>query len=246
MLSKQTVKYLKSLQIKKFRKEFGQFLVEGEKAVLEVLGSTIEVKELFITESFYKEHFHNIQSVAYTLCTSDQLGDIGNFKTNNAAIALCTIPEMGVVDWVTPGWTIALDGINDPGNLGTIIRIADWYRIPQIVCSEDTVEVYNPKVIAASKGSFSRVRIIYGPLEQLLRPCPYTIFAADLAGTSIYDQNFLKQGVLLMGSESEGVRINDRGITLQKITIPRLGLAESLNVGVATGICIDRIVGSGH
>ncbi|MFN8415513.1 MAG: RNA methyltransferase [Cytophagaceae bacterium] len=243
MLSKQTVKYLKSLQIKKFRKENGQFLVEGEKSVAEILSSSIQVKEVYATESFLKNYSRLLKEVDYTVCTEEQLGDIGSFKTNNAAIALCEIPETAEMDWTASTWTIALDGINDPGNLGTIIRIADWYGIEQILCSDDTVELFNPKVIAASKGSFTRVKVIYGDLEVLLKDCPYTIYVADLEGVNIHQHQFPEAGVLLMGSEADGIRISLKGAKAQKLTIPRFGEAESLNVGVATGICLDRIRG---
>lgn len=244
MLSKQTVKYLKSLQIKKFRKENGQFLVEGEKSVVEILSSHIHVKEVYLTESFFKKYQRLLKDVDYTVCTEEQLGDIGSFKTNNAAIALCQIPETGAIDWTKSAWTIAIDGINDPGNLGTIIRIADWYGMEQIICSEDTVELYNPKVIAASKGSFTRVKVVYGDLEAMLKECPYTIYVADLEGVNIHQHRFPEAGVLLMGSEADGIRISLNGLKSQKLTIPRFGEAESLNVGVATGICLDRIKGN--
>jgi TrmH family RNA methyltransferase len=241
MLSKQTVKYLKSLQIKKFRKENGQFLVEGEKSVAEILSSTIQVKEVYLTESFLKNYSSLLKTIPYTVCEEDQLNDIGSFKTNNAAIALCEIPTTDEVKW-SSAWTIALDGINDPGNLGTILRIADWYGVEQILCSEDTVELYNPKVIAASKGSFTRVKVIYSNLEEVLKECPFPIYVADLEGVNIHQHRFPEAGVLLMGSEANGVRISLKGEKYQKLTIPRFGEAESLNVGVATGICLDRII----
>jgi TrmH family RNA methyltransferase len=137
---------------------------------------------------------------------------------------------------------LALDGLNDPGNLGTIIRIADWYGIKDIVCSLETVDFYNPKVINSSKGSFTRVNVYYTQLDRFLTEIQLPILASCMNGTSIYKLDNQLPCVLLMGSEANGIQKHLLKLASKEISIPRVGVSESLNVGVATGILIDRLL----
>lgn len=140
------------------------------------------------------------------------------------------------------GWVIALDGINDPGNLGTIIRIADWYGVTGIVCSQDTVDQFNPKAITSTMGSFVRVQVHYTDLQKYLKNSKLQVFACVMDGESVYSVK-AGEGVLLIGSESHGIRDDVKELATVKITIPAKGKAESLNAAVATGIVCDRLIG---
>jgi TrmH family RNA methyltransferase len=136
-----------------------------------------------------------------------------------------------------------LDGIQDPGNMGTIIRTADWFGIQQIICSNDTVELYNPKVIQSTMGSFTRVKVWYKNLKEIFanNDADVPVYGALLQGKSIYDIPEISEGILLMGNEGNGIRPENLSFITQPITIPKQGGAESLNVGVATGIIVAQL-----
>lgn len=245
MLSKAKIKYIKSLHLKKNRMQDKLFLVEGSKSVLELLNSTIEVAEVFGTEGFWNENKNEIKrsGVSFELVGDNELDKAGTLTTNNAALALAKIPEPTSVKLSLDRWTLALDQINDPGNLGTIIRIADWYGIEQIIISENSVDAYNPKTVSASKGSLSRVQVHYADLHSTLSAYTGTILGADMEGTNVHVLEAPKGGVLVMGSESHGISGELDSLLTQRITIPRLGGAESLNVAVATAIICDCLLG---
>lgn len=243
MLTKQTVKFTKSLQIKKFRRLYNQFIIEGEKSVLEVLTSDITVHKLLVTPYFqnkYKKeliHFSDRIEVA----GDNELDSVGTLQTNDSAIALCEIKNVVRPKQFSSEWVLVLDNVNDPGNLGTIIRIADWYGISSIVCSEDTADVYNPKVINSSKGSFLRVNVYYEDLTDFLANQNIEVYGADLQGENIHKTTFPAGGILVMGNEAHGISDGVKKYITKTITIPQYGQAESLNVGIATAICCDRI-----
>jgi len=243
MLTKQTVKFTKSLQNKKFRRLYKQFIIEGEKTVLEVLDSDVSIQKLLVTAYFKNKYavelkrFEKIIEVA----GDTELNDIGSLQSNDSAIAICAIKEEQAAGIISKEWAIVLDNINDPGNLGTIIRIADWYGIKKIICSEDTADLYNPKVINASKGSFLRVSLSYTDLPAFLKEQKVTIYGADLHGENIHKTTFPAEGILVMGNEAHGIGDEVKKVLSHSLTIPRFGMAESLNVGIATAICCDRI-----
>jgi TrmH family RNA methyltransferase len=243
MLNKQTVKFTKSLQNKKFRREYSQFIVEGEKSVLEVLDSDFIVHKLLVTNFFLNKYENKLKpfSECIEIAGDHELDTIGSLQSNDAAIAICNIKTEELSAHTSDGWIIALDQINDPGNLGTIIRIADWYGISTIVCSEDTADVYNPKVINASKGSFIRVSIFYTDLLSFLKKSERPVYGADLTGENIHTISFPKSGIIVMGNEAHGISDRISNMIQHTITIPRFGQAESLNVGIATAIFCDRI-----
>ena len=217
------------------------FLVEGLKSVLEFLNSEMKVHEVFGTELFWQQHKLEIEhsGAHFEIADDAALKQAGTLSSNNAALALVHIPEVELDGLPTNKWTIALDGINDPGNLGAIIRIADWYGIDRIVASENSVDAYNPKTVSASKGSLTRVRVSYADLGEMLKGFSGTILGADMEGTDVHTISPSKGGVLLMGSESHGISKELSNLLTQRITIPRHGGAESLNVAVATAVICD-------
>ncbi len=244
MLSKAEVKYINSLQNKKYRRIERAFFVEGYKNVLEILNSDYEIKKLFVTNAFFTQ-FEPIalkNGIELQLVTSAELGLIGTLETNNSALALAAIKEEEDII-IGEELVLVLDGINDPGNLGTIIRTADWYGIRNLVCSPDTVDLYNPKVINSTKGSYTRVNVCYMDLEQLFTSnSKIPVFAAFMDGKAVYEVKGRLPLFLLLGNEANGISKDLVPFISQKITIPKVGNAESLNVGVAAGIIIDRFL----
>ncbi len=240
MISKATTKFLKSLQLKKYRRQERLFLVEGEKSVLEVLKSDFKVHQLLVTEKFMHDYAPEITPVKHDVVTEKMLASAGTFVTNNAALAVVEMKPNTPVE-VSTGYTLVLDGVNDPGNLGTIIRTADWYGIRQIVASDETAEFYNPKVIAASKGSFCRVNVYYASLEKYLDEAGVPVYGAFMEGENIHEVKFAPSGILLLGNEARGISEKVMERVTCRITIPRYGAAESLNVAMATAIICDNI-----
>jgi TrmH family RNA methyltransferase len=242
MLSKNTVKFIKSLHQKKYRSESGQFFVEGEKSVVEVLKSDFLVDLLLVTESFEQRHASLIRSYRGELIqvTQHQLEQVGQFQSNDSALAVVRMKSNDPFLPGDEGLILALDDVRDPGNLGTIIRVADWYGIKKLVFSPQTAEFYNPKVIQATMGSFTRVQFFYEELEQVLDLWKLPVYGAFLEGENIHQLLNPPAGVLLMGNESKGISAEMEKKVTQKVTIPGFGQAESLNVAIATAILCDN------
>ncbi len=244
MISAKWLKLLNSLQIKKYRKLHQLFLVEGAKSVLEMLHTGYPIQTLFATQSFISEHIRNSKNPGFELypATEDELVKAGTFQTNNACIAVAPLPENKSLAPGPDEYALLLDGVQDPGNLGTIIRIADWYGITKIICSLDAVDVYNPKTIAGSMGSFMRVQAYYTDLPDYLQMHPEkTVYGAFLDGENVHQTQFDQSGLIVMGSESHGIREPLQPFISRKIHIPRYGAAESLNVGIATAVICDNL-----
>lgn len=237
-LSKQKQKYIQSLHNKKYRQQFGVFLVEGQKSIEELINSDFTIEELYLTE---KATYLNTNSMETTYCTEDEISKVSSFRSNNFGVAMVKCKSNQIWEECAQDWILALDDIGDPGNLGTIIRIADWYGITKILCSENTVEFYNPKVISSTMGSFTRVHCFYTDLMGYLSHTNLPVYGAYLNGDNIHKASFPKQGLLLMGSESHGISSELENLVTNKITIPSFGGAESLNAGVATGVILDNI-----
>lgn len=249
MLSKNTVKFIKSLHQKKYRNESGKFFVEGVKSVLEVLNSDFLVDLLIVTESFQKEHSGIIKSFQGELIqvTQNQLEQLGQYQSNDAALAVVRMKNNTAFDHEKEELILALDDVRDPGNLGTIIRVADWYGIKKLVFSPQTAEFYNPKVIQASMGSFTRVQFFYEDLEKVFDQWKVPVYGAFLDGENIHQMKKPTSGILLMGNEAKGISPEIEKKVTQKVTIPGFGQAESLNVAIATAILCDnfkRLMGS--
>lgn len=242
MLSKRLSKYFKSLQLKKYRLQERKFLVEGAKGVLEVLNSSFQVDYLLSTPSFLSTLDPSLKTASNEVieCKVSDLEAVGTFKSNNAAIAIVSMPQALDISIPKGELSLALDDIKDPGNLGTIIRIADWYGIKNIFCSSVTADVFNPKVINATMGSFTRVNVHYVDLHDLINTADLPVYGALLDGKSIRENTLKPEGVLLMGSESQGISDFLLPLVTKPIFIPGRGGAESLNVAVATAIMLDN------
>lgn len=244
MLSKAQAKQIRALHRKKNRQDEGLFLVEGEKIVVELLRSDWRIHSLFATPTFleeYKALVHD-RGVDALECDAEALTKTGTLRSNNAALAVVHMAPSRPSP--TASWTLALDDINDPANLGVILRIADWFGFSDVICSPQTVELYNPKVIAASKGSFLRVHVHYQELRQYFDTLPQDteVFGAYLDGESVHGlQTLPAQGVILMGSEAHGISDALAPYVTRRMTIPSFGNAESLNVGIATAIICDNL-----
>lgn len=247
MMSQKWSKLIKSLHLKKYRKAEQLFFVEGEKAVLEVLAAHWPVKALFGTPEFFDRYPHaGAAAELCQPCSASELEQAGTFSSNNAALAVVAMPQQSpFAEASSSGYTLVLDTINDPGNLGTIIRIADWYGIRHLLCSAETVDVFNPKVIAAAKGSFLRVQLHYGDLSQWLSQTKQPVYGTFLAGTSVHQLQLSgtgdHQGYIVLGNEANGISDAVAAYVNQRITIPAFGQAESLNVGIAAAVVVDNL-----
>ena len=239
MISKNQLKLLRALGQKKQRKVHGLFLVQGEKNVLELATSALTVNHIFATAEFIEQNRQTLERFECVEASLDDLTKASTLVSNNAAIAVVEIPSFAAPE--AKGMMIALDGVQDPGNLGTIIRIADWYGIQHIVASNDCADPYNPKTISATMGSFGRVQVHQLDLPRYLAESNLPVYGTFLEGESVHKTEFAAEGILLMGSESHGVRAEAAAFVTDKITIPAFGGAESLNVAMATGIILDNM-----
>lgn len=235
-LSKNQLKLITSLSQKKYRTKHQLFIAEGIKVVEELLNSSLTLHHLFYTDDF------NASSIANkTLISNNELKKISNLKSPNKVFALFEIPVENQI--VANNLIVALDDINDPGNLGTIIRLCDWFGVTQIACSKNTVDAYNQKVVQSSMGSLTRVNIVYTDLPLFLSNTSLPIFIADMDGENIHETTLPKEGVLVMGNEANGISEEIVAIKNTKITIPRFGETqetESLNVATATAILLNE------
>ncbi len=229
VLTKSDIKLINSLKRKSKRRENGLFVVEGIKNVRELLQSNYKVRKIFSLEET------SLQFDKSTPVTEKELQKITHLSTPNQVLALAEIPSLP--QEITFDKTIlAIDGVNDPGNLGTIIRTADWFGIDTVICSENSVDCYNSKVVMSTMGSLFRVNVFYRPLSKLLQNTSLPVYGALLEGTSIYSTTFNTPCIILMGSESHGISKELIPLITHKTTIPGAKRAESLNLGVSTGI----------
>lgn len=238
MLSKRQIKYFKSLQLKKYRDQERLFMVEGAKGVEEVLNSTFQVNTLIGTEAFLNNN--SKEDVQQFEVKEDVLAQVGTFKSNNSAIAIVEMKDQALFQAPQKGLTLVLDDVRDPGNLGTIIRIADWYGIEKIICSEQTADWYNPKVVNSTMGSFTRVELSYQNLAELLKRVDLPIYGALLNGKDIYQEALIQDALIVMGNESRGISEQIQRFVSHPILIPGRGGAESLNVAVSTAVVLDN------
>lgn len=237
MVSKNQIKLITSLQQKKYRKQEQLFFAEGVKVVQELLNSNFELVYLFTT----KEDFSDVSEDKIYAITDAELKKISALSTPNSCLALFRIPE--AKPFVEKGLIVALDDVRDPGNLGTIIRLCDWFGIETLFCSEESVDIYNPKVVQATMGSISRVNIVYGNLETLLSKTKLPVFGTFMDGNNIYQETLPKEGIIVMGNEANGISAAVEKLVSERIAIPRFGnlqLTESLNVATATAIILSE------
>jgi TrmH family RNA methyltransferase len=243
MLSKFQVKFVKSLHQKKARNSTHQFIVEGEKNVAELLQSDLAVNFIFANPDWLHNNSAKIEKPVEIIEVNEkELLQISTQVTPNKVLAVAEMPKYNLSHFDT-GTVIGLENVQDPGNLGTIIRIADWYGIRNIICSEETVDVYNPKVINSTMGSFCRVQVHYTDLRDYIRLSQKLVYGMVLEGFSIYATLFDANSMILFGNESQGLSDGLLSSISHPITIPRIGKAESLNVAVATAIACDNFLG---
>lgn len=244
-MTKSQLKYFQSLSLGKNRKTERKYLVEGQKSAMEWLAVASHVDALIVTEQWLALNPVLAQNWQPKIVVGLQheLDKISALATPTDVILVAQMPDVG--PWVAPQdtWVLALDAIRDPGNMGTIIRIADWYGIKQIILSEDCVEVYNPKVVQASMGSLLRVQFYTVPhLAQTLLATDLPKYITHLDGADIRTLTATPKGIIVIGNESKGVSNQVLAAATQTVFIPRLGAAESLNAAVATGIVCHSLV----
>jgi RNA methyltransferase, TrmH family len=242
MVSKNTVKFIKSLHRKKIRKQEQLFFVEGAKNVTELLLANFAVHQLLHTDKFRQQHPMLVEQCKgeTLLVTPEELQQMGTFQTNDTALAVARMPDPDEFVVERGELALALDDIRDPGNLGTIIRVADWYGIEKIISSPQTAEIFNPKVLHASMGSFCRIRWKYADLVQVLPQTAVPIYGACLEGQNVHGLVLKEEGIILMGNESRGISDELMPLVHHKISIPKFGTAESLNVAIATAVICDN------
>jgi TrmH family RNA methyltransferase len=240
MLTKAKIKLIKSLHEKKYRNELGLFLVEGEKSVKELLQSDFKIEHILATKDFYETNSKDFRDFPYDIVEKDEIEKVSSLESNDSALAVVFQKENSKFEINENEIVLALDDIRDPGNLGTIIRIADWYGIKKILASESTVDEYNSKTISATKGSFTRVQMFYTDLEKYLESVKIPVLGTFMDGENVHKFNFPKGGLLVMGNESNGISKNIEKYVTNKITIPSFGETESLNVGIATAVVVDN------
>lgn len=216
-------------------------MVEGEKNVLELLSSDYNLERLFVTSEFQQKFSTLLSKVAHQLVTEKELQSATALTSNDQALAVAKFKAHKPENIDRSKVIIVLDGVNDPGNLGTIIRTMDWFGLNQLVCSNDTVDFYNPKVIQASMGSFTRIQIAYAELTDFLSDYNGRRIGADISGVSLADSKISSPAAIVMGSESHGIRPEVRNLLDEFVTISKVGQAESLNVGIATGIICHHV-----
>ncbi len=236
-LSKNNIKLITSLQQKKYRQKHQLFVAEGVKVVKELLASSLELEQLYTTD----ELFTSSKNVEITLISEKELKKISTLKTPNKVLGVFKIPKENEID--RSNFIVALDEINDPGNLGTIIRLCDWFGVSELVCSKNTVDCYNQKVVQSSMGSLTRVQISYVDLPEFLTNTSLPIYTADMHGDNVYTTSLPQKAILVMGNEANGISPKVVEIVKNSVTIPRFGnlqKTESLNVATATAILLSE------
>lgn len=236
MLTNNDSKLIHSLVKKKFRQKYNKFVVEGVKNIKEVINSSIQIDTIYTTEEIFA-----VKDIRCVQISANELKKISQLVSPNIALAVCNIPPPAPIQ--ASGFLLALDDVRDPGNLGTIVRMADWFGLEQIICSKQTVDLYNPKVIQASMSSFLRVQVNYIDLASFFSNYTHPILGTYMEGENVYQTEFPDQGVLLMGNEANGISADLGQRVTQKITIPRMGnlqATESLNVAMATSMILGE------
>lgn len=241
MLSKAKVKYVQRLQQKKQRQKEQAFVVEGEKIVVELLQQNIlSIQALYATPSFAEQYSMIIAPFQHstTIVTKQELQQLSLLTTPNQVLAVVEMPKYTpFINKIQTSLHLVLENIQDPGNFGTILRIADWFGLPHLFCSKGCVDWTNPKVIQASMGSFLRVPVHYVDLPTLFaQHTELPIYGAVLGGENVYQATLQQPAFLLIGNEGQGLSAQAQALLSHRLTIPKIGAAESLNAGVATGI----------
>ena len=239
MLSKAKIKLIRSLQIKKYRQQEQLFVVEGTRSVAELLDSDFVI-ELIVGMPRYLSTLKAPPGVLHE-AGEKELATLGTFQSNESVLAVARMKTDEDFAVSPREFVLALDDVRDPGNLGTIIRTADWYGITKILASAETADFYNAKVITATMGSFTRVNVHYCSLPARLKAAGATVFGAFLDGEDVHRCDFGEGGIIVVGNEAHGISDEVSGYVTNRITIPRYGRAESLNAAIATAVICDNI-----
>ena len=237
MVSKNQIKLISSLQQKKFRFANQLFFAEGVKVIQELLKSNFILEHLYTT----KPLFDAVNSDFKTIISESDLKKISALSTPNNCLAVFKIPSVKPI--IEQGLIVALDDIRDPGNLGAILRLCDWFGISQVICSEQTVDLYNPKVVQATMGSIARLNVSYVDLNLFLQKTTLPVFGTFMDGSNIYQKTLPKAAVIVMGNEANGISSSIEKTIINRLTIPRFGdlqQTESLNVATATAIILSE------
>ncbi|OIQ21815.1 MAG: RNA methyltransferase [Flavobacterium sp. MedPE-SWcel] len=237
MVSKNQIKLITGLQQKKYRKQYKQFFAEGAKVVQELLNSNFELQELYTTQPV----FNGVTNNKVTQISEAELKKISALTTPNNCLAIFKIPDDKKIE--DKGLIMTLDDVRDPGNLGTIIRLCDWFGVKTLICSEQSVDIYNPKVVQATMGSIARVNVVYTDVEGYLANASLPVFGTFMDGKNIYTQKLPQEGIIVMGNEANGISKAIEKKVTDKIAIPRFGSlqeTESLNVATAAAIVLSE------
>ena len=242
MLTANDIKHIKSLQQKKFRKQYGLFIAEGSKLVEDLLCSNVEIATVYHTAGW--SNYHLGDNTQFILVNEKEMGRISNLTTPTEVIALGKTPNRAIdIELLTGSLSLMLDNVQDPGNRGTIIRLADWFGITNIICSPTSADAFAPKVIQATMGAIARVNIFYANLEEIILktdPLGIPTYGTFLDGNSLYTSNLSSTGIIVMGNEGYGISQGVEKLVNHKLTIPNFSTkeetSESLNVAMATAI----------
>lgn len=244
MLSKNELKDIQSLSHKKFRDGLNLFVAEGTK----IVGELMQLRPSHIRKVYAVDQWiHSNKTLNEKICIEEiddvTLRRISHLQTPNQVVAV--VNKFTSVKPDASDFTLYLDTIQDPGNFGTIVRIADWFGIKNMVCSSGCADLYNPKVVQATMASIARVNVFYDEHEEWIKNQTVPVYAATLHGNSLYQHTKKDKGILIIGNESKGIRTELLQYTTDQITIPKRGQAESLNAAVATGIILSHLLGNG-
>ncbi|TLF42648.1 RNA methyltransferase [Maribacter aurantiacus] len=237
MVVKSELKLIKNLQQKKYRNENGLFVMEGKKAVEELLESGFKAYKIFTTG----QELQGAKAFEVAPISMKELKQISSLKNPNGVLGV--FYKKITTDLKLEGWTVVLDGVQDPGNLGTIIRLCDWFGIENLICSKETVDCYNPKVLQATMGSIARVTIFYTDLTNFLNATKVPVYGTFMEGENIHKTNLPENGILILGNEGNGISDTVRKLCDYEVSIPQFGkkTTESLNVATATAIFLNEI-----
>lgn len=237
MISKNQIKLISGLYQKKQRFANQLFFAEGVKVIQELLQSNFELEHLYTTQN----DFEKVEFTKRTSITEQELKKISALSTPNSCLAVFKIPDENPI--IDSGLILALDDIRDPGNLGTILRLCDWFGIQQIICSKETVDIYNPKVVQATMGSVARVSVNYVDLKAFIAKTKLPVFGTFMNGENIYQSALPQNGIIIMGNEANGISADIEKMVTDRLTIPKFGelqKTESLNVATATAIVLSE------
>ena len=237
MVVKNQIKFVKSLQQKKYRNQYKLFVAEGVKLVKELLNAGLIADSIYCTDA---EVFKDL-NIDYQEVSESELKKMSGLITPNKVLGVFRFKEVRDLDFTE--WILALDDIQDPGNLGTIIRLCDWFGIKHLLCSTNTVDCYNPKTLQATMGSIARVNVVYGSIAQAVNESALPFYGAFMDGENVYNIDFPSAGILLMGNEAHGISQELQGELTARIAIPQFGKSEieSLNVATATAILLNEL-----